>query len=126
VGAVTLDPDFANVILGDTYHVFLTPRGDCNGLYISNQGPNGFEVRELRGGTSNVGFSYRIVARPRANPSPRLDRVTLSPAPAQPKLDRIEPLDVPAALRDLPSPRPATPTVSPGTVRDGQNPGPSR
>jgi hypothetical protein len=123
VGAVTLDPDFANVILGDTYHVFVTPRGDCNGLYISSQGPTGFEVRELRGGTSNVGFSYRIVARPRANPSPRLDRVTLSPAPAQPRLDHVEPLDVPARLRDLPTYRGGALGAGPGSVRDGQAPG---
>src|SRR5262245_36608340 len=29
------------------YHVFLTPRGDCQGLYVAGQDGHGFEVREL-------------------------------------------------------------------------------
>ena len=45
------------------YHVFLTPRGDCRGLYVRSQGGASFEVRELAGGTSSVAFSYRIVGR---------------------------------------------------------------
>jgi hypothetical protein len=45
------------------YHVFLTPRGECEGLYVANETPAGFEVRELHHGTSNVNFDYRIVAR---------------------------------------------------------------
>jgi hypothetical protein len=45
------------------YHVFLTPRGDCNGLYVVNQSPSSFEVRELKGGTSNIRFDYRIIAK---------------------------------------------------------------
>jgi hypothetical protein len=127
VGTVTLDPDFAALVLGDTYHVFLTPRGDCNGIYISAQGPAGFEVRELRGGISSVGFSYRLMARPKDAPGTRLDRVMLPPAPAQPKLDRIEPLDVPATLRDThhpdkphEAPSPNLPPGPPSRVREGR------
>jgi len=44
------------------YHVFLTPNGDCRGLYVSQKTPSAFEVRELGGGTSSVTFDYRIVA----------------------------------------------------------------
>ena len=58
---VKLDSDFAKVI--GAYHVFLTPRGDCNGLYVASTRAGAFEVRELGGGTSSVGFSYRIVGR---------------------------------------------------------------
>jgi hypothetical protein len=56
-----LDADFAKVIRRGDYHVFLTPRGDCRGLYVRSQGGSSFEVRELGGGKSSVAFSYRIV-----------------------------------------------------------------
>jgi len=61
--AVKLDADFAKVIKRGDYHVFLTPRGDCRGLYVRSQGGVSFEVRELAGGTSSAAFSYRIVGR---------------------------------------------------------------
>jgi hypothetical protein len=60
---VKLDADFARVIKRGDYHVFLTPRGDCRGLYVRGQGGASFEVRELGEGTSSVAFSYRIVGR---------------------------------------------------------------
>jgi hypothetical protein len=60
---VKLDADFAKVIKRGDYHVFLTPRGDCRGLYVRSQGGASFEVRELAGGKSSVAFSYRIVGR---------------------------------------------------------------
>ncbi len=47
------------------YHVFLTPNGDCRGLYIARKTRGGFEVRELGGGKSSLAFDYRIVARRR-------------------------------------------------------------
>src|SRR6266540_3404755 len=34
---VKLDADFAKVIKRGDYHVFLTPRGDCRGLYVRSQ-----------------------------------------------------------------------------------------
>ena len=60
---VKLDGDFAKVIKPASYRVFLTPEGDCRGLYIKSRRSGGFEVRELQGGTSNVAFSYRVVGR---------------------------------------------------------------
>ena len=60
---VRLDTDFAKVIKRGDYHVFLTPKGDCGGLYVRAQGGESFEVRELGRGKSNVAFSYRIVGR---------------------------------------------------------------
>jgi hypothetical protein len=60
---VKLDADFAKVIATDGYRVFLTPEGNCKGLYVARKRGGAFEVRELNGGTSSVPFSYRIVGR---------------------------------------------------------------
>lgn len=63
VAQVVIDPVFASSAdLNGEYHVFLTPLGDSNGLYVANKTATGFEVRESGGGTSNIGFDYRIVA----------------------------------------------------------------
>jgi hypothetical protein len=59
---VKLDADFAKVITLNDYCVFLTPEGDCQGLFVRKHGKS-FEVRELQGGTSSVAFSYRIVGK---------------------------------------------------------------
>jgi hypothetical protein len=59
---VTIDALFAATVDLSEYHVFVTPLGDCNGLYVSNKTATGFEVHELGGGTVNVEFDYRIVA----------------------------------------------------------------
>ena len=59
---VKIDADFAKVITSD-YRVFLTPEGDCRGLYVRRKSAVSFEVRELMGGSSSVAFSYRIVGR---------------------------------------------------------------
>lgn len=60
---VKLDPDFAKVIKRRDYKVFLTPEGDCHGLYVRRKAAAGFEVRELMGGKLSIAFSYRIVGR---------------------------------------------------------------
>ncbi len=61
---VTLDPTYAQTVnTGMEYHVFLTPKGDCNGLFVVNEAANSFEVRELKGGHSNITFDYRIIAK---------------------------------------------------------------
>ena len=59
---VKLDGDFAKVIKRD-YRVFLTPEGDCRGLYVRRKRAASFEVREFMGGKSSIAFSYRIVGR---------------------------------------------------------------
>lgn len=48
---------------GVEYHVFLTPNGDCKGLYVAQKSATSFEVKELGGGTSSVAFDYRIMAK---------------------------------------------------------------
>jgi hypothetical protein len=63
---IPLDPAFASTVnTGEAYHVFLTPNGDCRGLYVASKTAAGFEVRELGGGTSNISFDYRIMAKRR-------------------------------------------------------------
>ena len=60
MGKVELDPTFAQTVnMASDYHVFLTPEGDCRGLYISHKTAVGFEVHEFGGGQSNVAFDYR-------------------------------------------------------------------
>ena len=83
---VALDPAFAAVVDSQDYYVYLTPRGDSNGLYVSAQQADGFQVREQRGGRSHLAFDYRVVARRADIAAPRLElmpRPDLShPAPA--------------------------------------------
>jgi hypothetical protein len=83
---VQLEPTFAQTINGAAeYHVFLTPEGDCKGLYVANKTPNSFEVRELGGGTASIGFDYRIMGHRRGFENVRL-------------ADQTEPLAMMAAV----------------------------
>jgi hypothetical protein len=59
---VDLDPAFAQTVDTSSYHVFVTPKGENNGLYVTNETTESFEVRESNGGHSTVEFDYRIVA----------------------------------------------------------------
>jgi hypothetical protein len=60
---VSLDERFAQTVnLSKGYQVFLTPKGDCKGLYIANETSTGFEVRELGGGESSVEFDFHVIA----------------------------------------------------------------
>ena len=66
---ITLDPVLSKNIYVDESHplkVFVTLEGDCNGVYVTNKTAEGFDVVELREGSSNVPFSWQIVAT-RAN-----------------------------------------------------------
>jgi hypothetical protein len=61
---VTIEPLFGKTVnLSADYHVFLTPLGDCNGLYVAEKTATGFSVRELNGGAASIAFDYRIVAK---------------------------------------------------------------
>ena len=76
---ITLDSTFTQTVnTASDYHVFLTPTGDCRGLYVSHREAGGFEVRELGGGKSNVAFDYRIVALRRGYETVRLADMTLA------------------------------------------------
>jgi hypothetical protein len=95
---VRLDPGFAGVVKTDQYHIFPVPKGDCKGLYISDQTPNSFTVREQQGGTSSIAFDYRVIAKRKDIEGKRLEPVEEPPSPALPKLPEL-------------SPTPATPTA---------------
>ena len=56
--------------------LFLTPKGDNKGLYVTNQAPGSFEVHEAQGGRSTIGFDYRIVAKRKGMESLRMEDVT--------------------------------------------------
>lgn len=62
---IEIDPDLSINILVDEDHpikIFITPEGECNGVYVTNKSAEGFDVVELMGGKSNVAFSWQIVA----------------------------------------------------------------
>jgi hypothetical protein len=85
---VQLDPDFAAIVRTDDFHVFLSPEGETEGLYVSDRSATGFEVREQRGGSSDAAFSYRVVARRRDIDASRLavfDLPDIPAAPAEPE-----------------------------------------
>ncbi len=42
--------------------MFVTLEGDCNGVYVTDKSIDGFTVKELKGGTSSIAFSWQIVA----------------------------------------------------------------
>ncbi|MDD3642193.1 MAG: hypothetical protein PHQ19_01835 [Candidatus Krumholzibacteria bacterium] len=70
---VEIDPVFAQTVnLGETYHVFLTPVGDC-GLYVSEKTSRSFTVRAGDGKPVDIAFDYRIVAKRSGFESKRLE-----------------------------------------------------
>ncbi|MCI0519540.1 MAG: hypothetical protein L0Z70_04715 [Chloroflexi bacterium] len=82
---VTIEALFAKTVnLGVDYHVFLTPLGDCKGLYVAEKTATGFTVRELGGGSANVAFDYRIVARRAGYENRRLEVAAPAEAADQP------------------------------------------
>jgi len=77
VARIDLDPTFAQTVNTNvSYRVFLTPGGECKGLYVSQKSATSFEVRELGGGTSNIAFDYRIMAKRNGFENVRLADVT--------------------------------------------------
>jgi hypothetical protein len=83
---VQLEPGFAGVVKTDAYHVFPVANGDCKGLYVSNRTPSSFSVHEQQGGTSNVSFSYRVIAKRKDIEGARLEHVEEPLMPTLPKL----------------------------------------
>jgi len=74
---VELDPTYAQTVnTGVDYRVFLTPNGDCKGLYVTQKTATSFEVHELGGGKSNIAFDYRIMAKRRGRENVRLKDLT--------------------------------------------------
>jgi hypothetical protein len=125
VAQVTLDPEFLQTV--DTaadYHVFLTPRGDCHGLYVASTTPTGFQVRELGGGDASIAFDYRIVAKRRGFETVRLEEVHVPQGPKDMSA-RVagmwahEHMALPPARPPLPVPQPPKIMIPPVPHPDG-------
>lgn len=54
---VTFDSNYAS-LLGEEPEVTVTARGNCNGVYIASMDKNGFRIKEINNGTSNVAVSW--------------------------------------------------------------------
>ncbi|HSU14095.1 hypothetical protein [Longimicrobium sp.] len=74
---VRLESGFTALIEVNSYHIFLTPYGESNGLFVAERYATGFRVSEQQGGTSNVSFAYRVVAKPKDGVANRSAAVTL-------------------------------------------------
>lgn len=62
--SVNFDPAFAALIADDEMPIVtVTPVGECKGLSLVSAGKGGFSVKELQGGTSNVQFTYIVMAK---------------------------------------------------------------
>ena len=85
--SVSVEEKFAQTVnLSKGYYVFLSPKGDCKGLYVTNETDAGFEVREMSGGASSVAFDYHIVAYRNGYENVRLPAAimpTLAAAPSK-------------------------------------------
>jgi hypothetical protein len=115
---IELDPAFAQTVnAGVEYHVFLTPKGDSDGLYVSNETPQGFEVHEQHGGRSSIAFDYRIMAKRKGYENVRLEDLTerlKQPEALREKVRRPPPS---ALTTSVPTPtRPVRPLVAPRPV----------
>src|SRR5579872_977514 len=95
---VRLESGFAQTVnTNSDYHVFLTPKGDCKGLYVTNEGAGSFEVHELGHGQSSIAFDYRIVAHRKGYESLRLaDATAIAKRPEIKRTARPQPISRPA------------------------------
>jgi len=108
VANVELDATFAQTVSPEAgYHVFITPKGDCDGLYVAQETAAGFQVRELRGGKSNVSFDYRIVAKRKGLEKLRLEVVSADHETAESM--RAQLAQRPTRTPRLPHPKPPQP-----------------
>ena len=65
VAYIDLDPVFSKNIFVSEKHpmkVFIQLEGDSKGVYVSEKSAKGFSVKELQNGSSNVSFSWNVVA----------------------------------------------------------------
>ncbi len=65
IANVQIDPLLSSIIYISEKHplkVFIQLEGECNGVFVTDKSVNGFIVKELANGRSNVSFSWHIVA----------------------------------------------------------------
>ncbi|MDQ6867816.1 MAG: hypothetical protein M3178_05245 [Pseudomonadota bacterium] len=73
---MSIDPLFAETVnLNDPYHLFVQLNdAAAEGAAVINKTATSFEVRELRNGSSDAAFSYRLVAKRKAYEQHRLEQ----------------------------------------------------
>lgn len=113
---ISIDPIFTlNTAINEKHplRVFVQLEGDCKGVYVTNKTSTGFDVVELDGGTSNVSFTYTIVAN-RADEK-MLDgsmsyyaNERFAPAPGPIERSVVRTADVQTKAASLPTPVQAT------------------
>lgn len=72
---IGLDPLFLETVTVNDQHplkVFIQLNDDCNGVYVQRKA-TGFEVKELRGGTTSAHFTYRVMAKRKGFETARLE-----------------------------------------------------
>jgi hypothetical protein len=75
---IKIAADFAATVDTANYHVFLTSHDPASmGLAVAARQADMFAVQEHAGGTSNLTFSWRMVARPKGNKAERMPTLTL-------------------------------------------------
>jgi hypothetical protein len=109
VAVVQLDRDFIQTVNSEkAYNVFVTPYGDCKGLYVTNRTANSFEVHELGSGTTSLSFGYRITALRRKYETVRFEDHTNDPDPRKmlEQMHKAKPASSsgPASVRPAPQP----------------------
>jgi hypothetical protein len=107
---IVLDPTFAkNVAINDKHplRVYIQLEGDCNGVYVTNKTSFGFDVIELKEGSSDIRFQYHVIcntadqqitpdklsknADVRFEPAPEPEPVLKSPLLKQSRMDLVLP-----------------------------------
>lgn len=102
---IAVAADYAAAVDTAAYHVFLTSHDPASkGLAVAARQADRFVVQEHAGGTSNLTFSWRMVARPKGAKSDRMPTLTI------PVIKVPDPSTFPAPpVPTLPSPRPENP-----------------
>lgn len=62
---ISIDEIFTKNIVVDEKHplsVLIQPEGDCKGVYVTNKNSSGFDVVELNSGTSDIKFTWFVMA----------------------------------------------------------------
>lgn len=100
---VNLEAVFSQTVnTGINYQVFLTPNGDCKGLYVAQKTATSFVVRELGGGTSSIAFDYRFLAKRKGYESIRLaDKTKVFDVPNHPRRS-VKPTSAKSAVGNPP------------------------
>jgi hypothetical protein len=112
---IKLPRDFAAVIQSDSYHVFLTPYGHSNGLFISKRTSQGFVVEEQSRGKSSLSFAFRIVGKRKDFKAERFSKIDVPKAPRSLKL----PAAKDPKIKEKPPTRPSIERPPPAALSAG-------